>query len=44
VIPLHVLVTADEYRRLKQAAAAEDMSMSAWVRQRALAGLRGQSS
>lgn len=33
------LVTAEEKRRIKEAAAAVDMSVSAWVRERVFRGL-----
>ena len=39
VIPLHILLTPKEYRTLKRAAAAEDTSMSSWVRRWILEGL-----
>ena len=36
---IHVLVTEEERKRIKKAAAAVDMSMSAWARERILRGL-----
>jgi hypothetical protein len=36
-------VTADEHRRIKRAAHAQDLSMSAWLRKWALAALERES-
>jgi predicted HicB family RNase H-like nuclease len=36
---VHVLVTPEEHRRVKRAARASDMSISAWAREKILAGL-----
>lgn len=36
---IHLLVTEEEHRKIKRAAAAVDMSVSAWARERILRGL-----
>ena len=38
-LSVHILVTAAEHRLIKRAAAAADMPVSSWVRERLLAGL-----
>ena len=38
-LSIHVTVTPAEHRKIKRAAAAVDMSMSGWARERILAGL-----
>jgi hypothetical protein len=39
-LSVHILVTPAEHKLIKKAAAAADMSMSSWARERLLAGLR----